>query len=189
MSGCLVHAELDETVAFLRAEGIEVDIDSRGEATFAGVRGDLSPRAIVAMETIRGRERALRKVLDQAGLDADARRVLERERKSLEAEAGGQRAAAVRKPRARTGPPRRTHCQSGVHPLSGANLYETPNGRRRCRACIRLRDAKRGRASSLGRAWWQRKIHMSAPTTAALSGGTRLVLACRSSAPALEARR
>ncbi|MDQ3126551.1 MAG: hypothetical protein M3Q74_13230 [Pseudomonadota bacterium] len=40
---------------------------------------------------------------------------------------------------------RQTHCGAG-HPLSGPNLYETPEGRRRCRACHRVR----------ARAWSQR---------------------------------
>lgn len=32
-----------------------------------------------------------------------------------------------------------TECDRG-HPLSGDNLYMTPNGRRQCRACARLRS-------------------------------------------------
>ena len=32
---------------------------------------------------------------------------------------------------------RQTYCKRG-HPLSGANLYMEPGGRRRCRACIRM---------------------------------------------------
>lgn len=39
----------------------------------------------------------------------------------------------------------RTHCKYG-HPLSGDNLYVTPQGRRGCRTCIQRREkARRGR--------------------------------------------
>ena len=33
---------------------------------------------------------------------------------------------------------RKTHCKSGGHPLSGSNLYVSPNGKRHCRTCRRL---------------------------------------------------
>lgn len=36
---------------------------------------------------------------------------------------------------------RQTHCVRN-HPLSGTNLYLTPDGRRQCRACMRLRADK-----------------------------------------------
>lgn len=36
----------------------------------------------------------------------------------------------------------KTSCPSG-HPYSGDNLYVNPNGRRECRACVRIRDKRR----------------------------------------------
>ena len=42
---------------------------------------------------------------------------------------------------------RTTHCKSGLHEWTEDNTYWNPNpkgmGRRRCRACIRLNDARR----------------------------------------------
>lgn len=38
----------------------------------------------------------------------------------------------------------KTQCKRG-HPLSGANLYTTPDGRRQCRACMNLRARRRRR--------------------------------------------
>lgn len=40
-----------------------------------------------------------------------------------------------------------THCPLRGHPLSGANLYVTPRGKRACRECIRIRKAQRKAAA------------------------------------------
>lgn len=37
---------------------------------------------------------------------------------------------------------RKTHCDRG-HPLSGANLYVRPSGRRRCRSCENANERRR----------------------------------------------
>jgi hypothetical protein len=50
-----------------------------------------------------------------------------------------RRALAYRPPGVRWGgSPKRSHCMSG-HPLSGDNLYVSPKGARRCRACQGVR--------------------------------------------------
>lgn len=41
----------------------------------------------------------------------------------------------------------KTHCRNG-HPLSGSNLYLTPDGRRRCRSCRRDFDRTRRRKAA-----------------------------------------
>jgi hypothetical protein len=46
---------------------------------------------------------------------------------------------------------RKTHCPQG-HPLSGANLYRTPQGFRACRECRRKSDRESKR-----RTYWARK--------------------------------
>lgn len=42
----------------------------------------------------------------------------------------------------------RTHCPSG-HPYDEENTYDDPSGRRRCRACNRIRNSWRGQARRL----------------------------------------
>ena len=45
---------------------------------------------------------------------------------------------------------RKTHCPKG-HPLSGANLYVDPKGRRYCRSCARARDRAHKRVRKKGK--------------------------------------
>jgi hypothetical protein len=64
----------------------------------------------------------------------------------------------------RPGPPRQPMCARGLHLLDEENAYLTPDGRRRCRTCVRVREKRKCRACARR----EKRNHPPAPMPAPL---------------------
>lgn len=189
--GLIERVELADAVVYLMGQGIEVSIDDRGVVAFEGVHDGLSPRAIAAIETLSGRERALRLVL-AADVDADAARALEHERESLKKmREGGLLGPRVRwgkakpKPKAPGRPGRRpgwrkTECLRGHDLMNPANVYRDRNGWATCLVCrARRRERERKRPGPKPQATCRRGLHLlDAANISPAADGRRRCLTC-----------